>query len=347
MVPLPLPPLPPAAPAAWHGTVPLYPPPLSYPDYYVGWFGPPPPRVWPVFVVYLLAFFAMQLVGIVVLLGAVFIEHPHDFQSPEQFMGLIQETLADPDIILLFLLAMQIALVAMAVGAAWLSPLPVVRRLRLGPSTLPWYGYPLVVLGAVSVGLMFQDLVHVLHVPESKELKFLSEALAHLTPWQVVAAVLVVGGAPAFGEEWLFRGYMQSRLSRRLGRWGAISITAALFGIMHLNILQGTFATMLGFYIGYLAEKSGSVRPGMLCHFANNGLQVILARYAMHWNITQTVQAVTVGAQAVLIVAAIVYMVIGIHPPVEPAEPATPPPLPAYPPYFQGPPGLVWPPASV
>jgi membrane protease YdiL (CAAX protease family) len=348
VAPLPLPPLAPAPPGAWYGAVPLYPPPLYYPDYYFGYFAPPPPRVWPVFVVYLLAFVAMQLVGMVVLLGAVFLEHAHDFQSPEQFIGLIQQTLSDPDILLLFLLAMQIALVATAVGAAWLSPVPLVRRLRLGPSTLPWYGYPLVVLGAVSVGLMFQVLAHLLHVPEPKELKSFSDALTHLTPWQVVAAVLVVGGAPAFGEEWLFRGYMQSRLSQRWGRWAAISITAVLFGVMHLNVLQGTFATMLGFYIGYLAEKSGSVRPGMFCHFANNGFQVILARYGAQINISPTAESVILGCVAVLIVAAILYMVIGVHPPVEPVEPPTPPPLPTYlPPYFPPPPALALPTASI
>ena len=319
--------------------------PYWYPTYS---YAPPPPRIWPVFVVCVLSFVAMQLAGMTVLMAALLIEHLHDFESPEQILSLVQQTLSDPDIMLLFLLSMQIAIFGSAVLAAWMSPTPVARRLRLGPSTVSWYAYPLVVLGAVSVGLTFQFLVGWLHVPESKELKFLSDALAHLTPWQVVAAVLVVGGAPAFGEEWLFRGYMQTRLSRRLGRWAAISITAVLFGIMHLNLLQGAFATMLGFYIGYLAEKSGSIRPGMFCHFANNGVQVVLARYAVQRHVAPAIEYLIIGTAAVLIAAAILFMVLSLHPPVESAEPAVPPPLPVYaPPYLAPLPGIAWPPPGV
>ena len=347
MAPLPLPPLAPAPPGAWYGPVPLYPPPLYYPSYYSGYFRPPKPRVWAVFVVYVLALIAMLVVQTAVLTGTLLIEHLHDFQSAEQIMGLAQQTLSDPDFVLLILLATQVALIATVVIAAWMSPVPLPIRLRLGPSTLPGYGYPLVVLGAVSIGITFTWIVGLLHLPESEKLKFLSDAVRHMTPWQVVAAVLVVGGTPAFAEEWLFRGYMQSRLSQRLGRWPAISITALLFGILHLDILQGTFAMMLGFYIGYLAEKSGSVRPGMFCHFANNGVQVILARYGAQINIGSTAERVILGAVAVLLVAAILYMVLGVHPPVEPDEPATPPPLPAYPPpYFPPPPALGLPQAS-
>lgn len=319
VAPLPLPPL---APVGSLGALPLYPPSNWYPFY-------PPlpskPRIWAVFVVYLLGFVAMLVAQTGVLTVVLVIEHIHEFESADQIMGLAREALSDPDILLLLLLSMQSALLATVLIAAWLSPEPLARRLRLGPSTLSSYGYPLVVPGAVSIGLLFMFLAGWLHLKEPEQLKFLNEAMRHLTPWQVVAAVLVVGGAPAFAEEWLFRGYMQTRLSRRLGRWPAIAITAVLFGVMHLNVFQGTFAMVLGFYVGYLAEKSGSVRPGMLCHFANNAVQVVLARYAQQWRVPPSIEDLLVGLGAVLILASILYMVRNVRPPAAVPEPEMPP----------------------
>ena len=49
-----------------------------------------------------------------------------------------------------------------------------------------------------------------------------------------------------------------------------------MFGIMHMDPLQGTFAVGFGFYIGYLVEKAGSIRPAMVCHAVNNSAQVLL-----------------------------------------------------------------------
>ena len=363
--PLPLPPLAPMQSPFGYGPAGVGPaavppgatPPSPYPyyvpyySYYVPYYGPPRPRVWTVFVGFfaaLAAAIAMQVFAAGLLAIFLVLQNPAELASPQQVTQLIQERITDPDIILLLLLATQIGVLAVAVGGAWLSPIPLPERLRLRRSTVPVYGYPLVALGATAIGILFEVLVYYLHLPESKDLKFLNDALQHLTPWQAIGAVLVVGGAPAFAEEWFFRGYMQTRLSARWGRWPAIMITAILFGVMHLNPVQGVFAVLLGIYIGYLAEKSGSVRPGMACHFANNAIQVILARYLAAWNVSETAMTITVGVLAVVLVVAVVYMVFGIRPPPpQVREPALPQPVADYPPPFYAPPPVAWPPAGM
>src|SRR5205807_2603521 len=103
------------------------------------------------------------------------------------------------------------------------------------------------------------------------------DVLRHLTGGQIVVAVLVLGVMPGFAEEWLFRGYMQTRLKQAWGRWPAIIVTATLFGVMHLDLFQSPFAMLFGIYLGYVAEKSGSIRPTMLCHIVNNSFQVLVA----------------------------------------------------------------------
>jgi len=81
-----------------------------------------------------------------------------------------------------------------------------------------------------------------------------------------------------FGEEILFRGYVQSRLNRAFGRpfhnccvrWGfGVIITAILFGSMHFfhgtgTLWWGLWTIFGGLVFGFLREKTGSVvAPGI------------------------------------------------------------------------------------
>lgn len=91
-----------------------------------------------------------------------------------------------------------------------------------------------------------------------------------------------------FGEEILFRGYMQSRLNQVFGRpyrffevpfgWGAI-IASILFGAMHIGIFRwilgmttevtlawGFWTIFGGLVAGYVREKSGGILAPALLH---------------------------------------------------------------------------------
>lgn len=74
---------------------------------------------------------------------------------------------------------------------------------------------------------------------------------------------------PAVAEELLFRGAFQG-LMRPCGSAAAIFAPALLFGLLHLDLAQGLTAFACGVFLGWLAERSGSILPGMLLHLANN-----------------------------------------------------------------------------
>lgn len=100
-----------------------------------------------------------------------------------------------------------------------------------------------------------------------------------------------------FGEEILFRGYIQSRLNEYFARpWrlmGAdfgpgLLITSALFGVVHalnpfnpiagkygLDVLWGVVSTFIGFLFGFVREKTGNVLSPSLAHGLVNLGQVI------------------------------------------------------------------------
>ncbi len=76
---------------------------------------------------------------------------------------------------------------------------------------------------------------------------------------------------PAITEELFFRGALQGLL-RPCGSAAAIFGPALLFSLLHLDPVQGLTALVCGVFLGWLAERSGSILPGMLLHFVNNSL---------------------------------------------------------------------------
>jgi uncharacterized protein len=83
-------------------------------------------------------------------------------------------------------------------------------------------------------------------------------------------------------EEAAFRGYMQSHLER-IGPAFAILVTSAVFTLLHIT--QGlTYFLMFapGIFIasaiyGHLAQKSGSILPGMLLHIGGDAAYAYFA----------------------------------------------------------------------
>ncbi len=61
-------------------------------------------------------------------------------------------------------------------------------------------------------------------------------------------------------------------LMRPCGSAAAIFAPALLFGVLHLDLAQGLTAFACGVFLGWLAERSGSILPGMLLHLVNNAL---------------------------------------------------------------------------
>lgn len=87
---------------------------------------------------------------------------------------------------------------------------------------------------------------------------------------------------PAITEEVLFRGALQG-LMRPCGSAAATFAPALLFALLHMDLAQGITAFCCGIFLGWLAERTGSILPGMVLHFANNAiafLHIYLQLYA-------------------------------------------------------------------
>ena len=93
--------------------------------------------------------------------------------------------------------------------------------------------------------------------------------------WATTIAVFAL--VPAVCEEVAFRGFILSGLERQHRTRSAILLSALMFGFLHvlMSLFQQLFnATLLGIVLGLLAVRSGSVWPGIVFHFLNNGMAV-------------------------------------------------------------------------
>lgn len=74
---------------------------------------------------------------------------------------------------------------------------------------------------------------------------------------------------PPIFEEIAFRGILMQSL-RRFGDGFALLISALLFGLFHLNMVQAPYAFLLGLWFGYLVLRTGSLRISMVLHACIN-----------------------------------------------------------------------------
>ena len=98
----------------------------------------------------------------------------------------------------------------------------------------------------------------------------------NMTPLTFIFTFLVVAIIPAFGEELVFRGLIQTELQRAVRNpHVAIWVTAILFSAFHLQFLGFVPRMKIGAFLGYLYFWSGNLWIPILGHFFNNGLQLI------------------------------------------------------------------------
>lgn len=88
--------------------------------------------------------------------------------------------------------------------------------------------------------------------------------------------LFLYGVVSAFVEEVIFRGIIYNRLKRMFPIVLSIILTSVLFGIFHGNIVQGIYATIMGFVLCIFYEKSNKFIYPLVVHMvANIGVYVL------------------------------------------------------------------------
>ena len=160
---------------------------------------------------------------------------------------------------------------------AWAGDHPLSSiRLRL-PSARAWPGAFIIALGAVVLSMLIDQLQSHVQGPAVDH-----GSATKIT--EILKAIMDAGGlpmvlgaialAPAICEETLCRGTLLSGLERGVGRGAAVVVSAILFALLHLDPSRFFPQFVLGMVLAVLAQRTGSILPGMLVHFMHNGIVV-------------------------------------------------------------------------
>lgn len=116
---------------------------------------------------------------------------------------------------------------------------------------------------------------------------------------------------PAILEEMVYRGFLLQSL-RRYGDGFAILVSAALFGLMHGNILQLPFAFLIGLVMGFLVVQTGNIWLSAALHFTNNAIAVLLEYFLLNQSEEQANRAILLvyGACALIGLLALIPAVL-------------------------------------
>lgn len=222
-----------------------------------------PPRLWPVFAAYGVAFVAIIALSILAaaVLRSLYPEVP-DRALFEGLPGLIAGGTAS---------SLALALTVLLFN----RPLEPVL-LRLTPGWESGRMLLVMIVGMLALGQTLDSLTMLVGLGQKSAMTAIRNALSGAVGPELFLAVVVIGVLAGTAEEIFFRGYMQTRLGQRLRPSVAVLVTSVAFGLLHLEWIHAILAFALGLYLGWVTELAGSALPAIACHVINNALFTLL-----------------------------------------------------------------------
>ena len=131
---------------------------------------------------------------------------------------------------------------------------------------------------------------------------------------------LVIAVMPALCEEFIFRGILYQGY-KKCSVSGAVILTALLFGLMHMNMNQLSYAVMIGMLFAAVNEVTGSILPSMLLHLYINGKSTILLYLAAdelaaaeeQYSVAELLPELIPGVVTAILVLAAIFRVLVKH----------------------------------
>ncbi|MBR4418526.1 MAG: CPBP family intramembrane metalloprotease [Clostridia bacterium] len=93
----------------------------------------------------------------------------------------------------------------------------------------------------------------------------------------LVISIILSAVLPGICEEFLHRGILLNGMMHQMGVKKAILWSSLLFGLMHMNVGQFFYATILGWFMAVTVLSSGSLWGSIIVHFTNNALATYMS----------------------------------------------------------------------
>jgi len=139
-----------------------------------------------------------------------------------------------------------------------------------------------IILAMVCLGLSLQLLISMCLnavypiLPQDLTQQY-SELINQLIGGNIWLSLVVTVFLAPLAEEFLFRGVTMKKAQKIMPFMAANLLQALLFGIYHLNWIQGVYAFVLGLILGFTAEYFHSVWASIILHAFVNGSAEVLS----------------------------------------------------------------------
>jgi membrane protease YdiL (CAAX protease family) len=231
------------------------------------------PRLWPTLTLLAVALPAFAIAsGIVAVLSAL--AFGVDLGDGEA----LREHVATLAGVLTVLVPTQLLLGLVAVVPAAASPTPFAERLGLVKPRGSWRALAWVLIGTLGASIAMQWLAERFIDEPSAQLEMLGEMILGQEGLAAVLVILLLSVLPGLFEELVFRGYVQTRLERRLPAPLAIALPALAFALLHMDPQHVVLVFPLGLWLGFARWATGSTWSACLAHAAGNAFAMVLAR---------------------------------------------------------------------
>ena len=137
-----------------------------------------------------------------------------------------------------------------------------------------------------------------------------------------ILGLIVIGILVPITEEMLFRGAVLRSLldwdKLRSKPWLAILLSGVFFALFHLNPAQMPSAFLMGWFLGWLCYRTGSLIPGMVVHVFNNSVVCIASMFPEEEGSAETLaemfgsplkEYLVVGISAILCAMVVVWLI--------------------------------------
>ena len=282
---------------------------------HVGRSEPPLKRVWPAGLLIPALFVTQLVVQSIVLLGTLFAIHGELTLNEDKLTAQIAELAMEPLGIVVLLLPGQLIFLAFALGPALFSSEPWLRRVGLERPQIG-IGELLLCILAIPAVQSLNILTLPLFEGTSDQLEMLLNMFQRSSTGMFIAIVAAYSLLPGCCEELFFRGYFLRRFAQRSSRAAIVGffLSAFFFAGVHFDPQHAVGVLPIGFWFAYVAWRSGSVIPAIVCHIANNLYGIISARFATEEELAMVdvqlgpMDSAILGASVVCLIASVVLL---------------------------------------
>jgi uncharacterized protein len=189
--------------------------------------------------------------------------------------GRLQDNMPDRGVVLVLFVFIQDGII---LASAWLFS---VVRYRVGWSALGLRPVSALVGCGLSFALLGASyLIRIFYVAGASAFGFKLQSQALLpqldvTGFGFILTFIAAGIVAPIVEEIFFRGFLYAGLRQRWGIPVAMLVSTLFFTGLHFTIDLFVPIFVLGIFLVWLYEKTGSLYPGIMLHMANNALALL------------------------------------------------------------------------